>query len=85
MASTDFNQFGLHEVLIRGVKAAGFESPRPIQLDTIPAGTTAILSFRHRLNVEKDYDFGVIEVLDLSQNGRRRWLCNQSGRRLFIA
>ncbi len=39
-----------------------------VRLDTIPAGTTAILSFRHRLNVEKDYDFGVVEVLDLSQS-----------------
>jgi len=38
IASTGFDRFGLHEALERGIRAAGFESPRPIQLETIPAG-----------------------------------------------
>jgi ATP-dependent RNA helicase RhlE len=38
ITSTGFDRFGLHEALERGIRAAGFESPRPIQLDTIPAG-----------------------------------------------
>ncbi len=33
-----FDRFGLHEALVSGIRAAGFESPRPIQLETIPAG-----------------------------------------------
>jgi ATP-dependent RNA helicase RhlE len=33
-----FARFGLHESLMRGIRAAGFETPRPIQLETIPAG-----------------------------------------------
>ncbi len=37
-APTGFDQFGLHETLTRGVRAIGFESPRPIQSATIPAG-----------------------------------------------
>ncbi len=37
---TGFDQFGLHKSLIRGIEAAGFENPRPIQLETIPAGLT---------------------------------------------
>ncbi|MCZ6462808.1 MAG: DEAD/DEAH box helicase [Proteobacteria bacterium] len=37
-SSTGFDRFGLDEVLLRGIRAAGFENPRPIQLDTIPAG-----------------------------------------------
>lgn len=36
--SSPFAQFGLHESLLRGVLAAGFDEPRPIQLETIPAG-----------------------------------------------
>jgi len=36
--STGFDRFGLHPTLIRGVIAAGFENPRPIQVETIPAG-----------------------------------------------
>jgi len=36
--STGFDGFGLHESLVRGIRAAGFETPRPIQLETIPAG-----------------------------------------------
>ena len=36
--SNDFDRFGLHEALIRGIRAAGFETPRTIQLETIPAG-----------------------------------------------
>lgn len=36
--STGFDHFKLHEDLERGIRAAGFESPRPIQLETIPAG-----------------------------------------------
>jgi ATP-dependent RNA helicase RhlE len=35
---TGFDHFGLHEALLRGVQAAGFVTPRPIQEDTIPAG-----------------------------------------------
>jgi ATP-dependent RNA helicase RhlE len=38
IAPTGFDQFGLHKSLVRGIRAAGFESPRPIQLETIPAG-----------------------------------------------
>ena len=39
MNSTDgFAQFGLNEALLRGIRAAGFEQPRPIQDETIPAG-----------------------------------------------
>lgn len=38
IASTGFDRFGLNEALVRGIRAAGFESPRPIQLETIPAG-----------------------------------------------
>ncbi len=33
-----FDQFGLHESILRGIAALGFESPRPIQTETIPAG-----------------------------------------------
>ncbi len=36
--STGFDRFGLNEALVRGIRAAGFDSPRPIQLETIPAG-----------------------------------------------
>ncbi|MBD3220197.1 DEAD/DEAH box helicase [bacterium] len=37
-ASTGFERFGLDEALVRGVRGAGFTSPRPIQAETIPAG-----------------------------------------------
>jgi len=33
-----FDRFGLHEALVRGIRDAGFTSPRPIQAETIPAG-----------------------------------------------
>ncbi len=36
--STGFDRFGLRESLMRGIDAAGFESPRQIQLETIPPG-----------------------------------------------
>ncbi|HEU4334574.1 MAG TPA: FlgD immunoglobulin-like domain containing protein [Candidatus Eisenbacteria bacterium] len=36
-----------------------------VALDTIPAGTTARIGFRHHLDVEKNYDFATVEVLDL--------------------
>jgi len=36
--STGFDRFELHESLMRGIHAAGFENPRPIQAETIPAG-----------------------------------------------
>ena len=36
--SNGFERFGLHEALIRGIRAAGYETPRTIQLETIPAG-----------------------------------------------
>jgi len=38
LVPTGFDQFGLHKSLIRGVQEAGFENPRPIQIETIPAG-----------------------------------------------
>jgi len=34
---TGFNRFELHPDLLRGVRAAGFVEPRPIQVETIPA------------------------------------------------
>ncbi|MFV2067305.1 MAG: DEAD/DEAH box helicase [Pirellulales bacterium] len=37
-ASTGFDRFGLNEALLRGIRAIGFENPRRIQLETIPAG-----------------------------------------------
>jgi len=33
-----FTRFGLAAPLMRGIRAAGFDEPRPIQLETIPAG-----------------------------------------------
>jgi len=38
ISPTGFDRFGLDEALLRAVRAAGFDSPRPIQLETIPAG-----------------------------------------------
>ena len=38
-----------------------------VRLDTIPPGTSARLSFRHKMNIEKTFDIGVVEVLDLNQ------------------
>ena len=38
ISSAGFDRFGLSEALARGIRAAGFESPRPIQFETIPAG-----------------------------------------------
>ncbi len=35
--TTGFDQFELHPNLVRGVRAAGFVEPRPIQVETIPA------------------------------------------------
>jgi len=35
---SNFDGFGLHESLLRGIKKIGFETPRPIQAETIPAG-----------------------------------------------
>jgi ATP-dependent RNA helicase RhlE len=35
---TGFDRFGLHEALIRGIRSAGFDRPRPIQIEAIPAG-----------------------------------------------
>ncbi len=37
-APTGFDRFGLHKTLVRGIRAAGFTTPRPIQIETIPAG-----------------------------------------------
>ena len=34
---TGFNRFGLDSSILRGVRAAGFAEPRPIQEQTIPA------------------------------------------------
>ena len=33
-----FDQFGLQPALVRGVEAIGFETPRQMQLESIPAG-----------------------------------------------
>ncbi len=38
IASSGFDRFSLDEALLRGVADAGFETPRPIQFETIPAG-----------------------------------------------
>ena len=38
IASTGFDGFGLDKALIRGIRALGFETPRTIQFETIPAG-----------------------------------------------
>ena len=35
---TGFDRFELPEPLLRGIRAAGFQNPRPIQIETIPAG-----------------------------------------------
>ncbi|MGI9332006.1 MAG: DEAD/DEAH box helicase [Gammaproteobacteria bacterium] len=35
---TGFDRFGLDNALLRGIRAAGFENPRPIQAAAIPAG-----------------------------------------------
>jgi ATP-dependent RNA helicase RhlE len=37
VSSTGFDRFELHPDLVRGVRAAGFVEPRPIQVETIPA------------------------------------------------
>ena len=37
-ALTGFDRFGLHEALNLGIRKAGFETPWPIQVETIPAG-----------------------------------------------
>jgi ATP-dependent RNA helicase RhlE len=36
--TTGFARFGLKDSLVRGIRHAGFDSPRQIQLETIPAG-----------------------------------------------
>jgi ATP-dependent RNA helicase RhlE len=36
--ATGFDRFGFPETLARGIRSAGFEDPRPIQVETIPAG-----------------------------------------------
>ena len=38
IAPDGFAPFGFHETLCRGIRAAGFTEPRPIQRDAIPAG-----------------------------------------------
>ena len=38
MTGTGFNGFWLNDALVRGIDAAGFETPRPIQAESIPAG-----------------------------------------------
>jgi ATP-dependent RNA helicase RhlE len=37
VSATGFDRFELHPDLVRGVRAAGFALPRPIQVETIPA------------------------------------------------
>ncbi|MEZ4387228.1 MAG: DEAD/DEAH box helicase [Candidatus Krumholzibacteriia bacterium] len=36
--ATGFDRFGLDQALVRGIRDAGFITPRPIQAETIPAG-----------------------------------------------
>ena len=38
IAPTEFDQFQLHQALVRGIRTAGFKTPWPIQVETIPAG-----------------------------------------------
>jgi len=38
VTSTGFDQFGLNESIVRGIRELGFETARPIQSETIPAG-----------------------------------------------
>jgi ATP-dependent RNA helicase RhlE len=38
IAPTGFDRFGLHKTLVAGIHDAGFDSPRSIQSETIPAG-----------------------------------------------
>ena len=38
IAPATFEQFGLHKALMRGIHVAGFATPRPIQVKTIPPG-----------------------------------------------
>ena len=38
IAPATFDRFGLHETLMRGIHVAGFETPWPIQVKTIPPG-----------------------------------------------
>ena len=38
IAPATFDRFGLHEALMRGIHVAGFETPWPIQVKTIPPG-----------------------------------------------
>ncbi len=38
IAPTGFDQFQLHQALVRGIRTAGFKTPWPIQVETIPAG-----------------------------------------------
>jgi ATP-dependent RNA helicase RhlE len=37
VSASGFDRFALHPDLLRGVRAAGFTEPRPIQVETIPA------------------------------------------------
>jgi len=39
---TGFDRFELHPDLVRGVRAAGFVEPRPIQVETIPAALEGV-------------------------------------------
>ena len=38
IAPAGFDQFQLHQALVRGIRTVGFETPWPIQVETIPAG-----------------------------------------------
>jgi ATP-dependent RNA helicase RhlE len=48
-AFTGFDQFELGEALVRGIRAAGFDTPWPIQCETIPAGVAGrdVLGLAH--------------------------------------
>ena len=37
LSPTGFDRFGFHSSIVRGLDAAGFQDPRPIQAETIPA------------------------------------------------
>ncbi len=37
-----------------------------VRLDTIPAGTVARIGFKHYFNAEQNYDYGLVQALDLT-------------------
>ena len=70
--STAFEGFGLDETLERGLHAAGFETPRPIQAETIPASLDGcdVLGLA-QTGTGKTAAFA-LPILDRLQRDRRR-------------